>query len=552
MLWCNECEALSITSDPPCHQMGMQMKPLSNDDRKHLSVLADDLAASPTSQMEAYERSCFYRNLMEIRFLAGQVETARENLGYISDLSQRAAAAEWIAKELSSIGEIDLAIEIAKDLFELSYQSSAMANVAKHVYSTSSLDTALALVENIPNPETRWETSLFFCRSEAQIGNCHSAYRIAETIKFASFRAWALLAVAECYENCSNHLEPSNKFSDVLDIAWEVENHLVRSLIFLELANSFIVRREKEKAKPILQMAASFASMVEDPVEGLEALLNCGIVQISISDFETAKKTAKDISFALEYVDWRYGKANALRGRLLAFSTIVGECLNGITCDSAPSKLNELDDLLGASHELSTVGLTDDATALTERAVDLLLTLDASDVEIITGGFSHASLTKCDLDHAIKITKKVEEIHGSISITLTDICAISEFMAENIGREQAINYLRSESKKISLLPLDFQELAYEIFIKSQERIGDHEGIKENEQALAGVPPEYRSDAEKANIHPLKVFESDLATSIAEGDWSQTKRIMQSIGSISEQTKMLATVLNPHFPSNPVI
>jgi hypothetical protein len=34
----------------------------------------------------------------------------------------------------------------------------------------------------------------------------------------------------------------------------------------------------------------------------------------------------------------------------------------------------------------------------------------------------------------------------------------------------------------------------------------------------------------------------LATSIAEGDWSQTKRIMQSIGSIAEQTKMLATVL----------
>lgn len=518
------------------------MKPLSNDDLKNLSVLADDLAASPTSQMEAYERSCFYRNLVEIRFWAGQVEAARENLGYISDLSQRVPAAEWVAKELASKGEVDLAMEVAKHLFELSYQSSAIANVAKHVYSTSSLDAALVLIEEIPNPETRWETSLFFCRSEAQIGNCHSACRIAEKIKFASFRARALLTVAECCENCPNQLESSNKLSDILDIACEVEDHVVRSSILLELANFFIARREKEQAKPILQLAASFASMVEDPVEGLEALLSCGIRQISIFDFEAARKTAKDVSFALEYVDWRYGKANALRGRLLAFSTAVGECLNGITCGSALAELNELDDLLGASHELATAGLTDDATALAERAVDLLLTLDPSDAEMITGGFSHASLTKCDLDHAIKIAKKVEEVHGSISITLTDICDISEFMAENVGREQAIKYLRSESKKISLLPLDFQGPAYETFLKSQERIGDEEGIKENAQALAGVSLEYRSETEKEKIHPLKAFESDLARAIAEGDWSQAKRIMESVGSIAEQTKILATVL----------
>lgn len=518
------------------------MKPLSNDDRKHLSALADNLATSPTSQMEAYERSCFYRNLVEIQFMAGQVETARKNLGYISDLSQRVPAAEWIAKELASIGEIDLAIEVAKDLFELSYQSSAIANVAKHVYSTSSLDAALVLVEEIPNPETRWDTSLFFCRSEAQIGNCHSACRIAETIKFASFRAWALLAVAECCENCSNEREPLNKFSDVLDIACEVEDHLVRSSILLELANSLISRNEKEQAKPIFQLAASFASMVEDPVESLEALISCGIGQISISDFESAKRTAKDVSFALEYVDWTYGKANALRRRLLAFSTAVGECLSGITCNSALAKLNELDVLLGASHELATAGLTDDATDLTERAVDLLLTLDPSDAEMITGGFSHASLTKCDLDHAIKVAKKVEEIHGSITITLSDICAISEFMAENVGREQAIEYLKSESKKISLLPFDFQELAYETFLRSQERIGDEEGIKENAQALAEVPLEYRSDTEKAKIHPLKAFECDLARAIAEGDWSQTKRIIESVGSIAVQAKVLATVL----------
>ena len=518
------------------------MKPLSNDDRKHVSVLADNLTASPTSQMDAYERSCFYRNLVEIRFLVGQVETARENLSYISDLSQRVPAAEWIAKELASTGEIELAIEIAKDLFELSYQSSAIANVAKHLYSTSSLDAALVLLEQIPNPETRWETSLFFCRSEAKIGNCHSACRIAETIKFASFRAWALLAVAECCENSSNQLEPSNRFSDVLDIAWEVEDHLVRSSILLELANSFIARSENEQAKPILHLAASFASMVEDPVEGLEALLNCGIGQISIFDFENAKKTAEDISFVLEYVDWRYGNANALRGRLLAFGTAVGECLNGIACDSAPAKLNELDDLLGASHELATAGLTEDATALAERAVDLLLTLDPSDAEVFTGGFSYASLTKCDLDHAMKIAKRAEEIHGSISITLTDICAISEFLAENVGKEQAIKYLQFESKKISLLPFDFQEVAYETFLKSQERIGDEEGMKENAQALAGVPLEYRSDTESANTHPLKAFENDLARVIEEGDWVQAKQVMDSVGSIAEQAKVLANVL----------
>lgn len=518
------------------------MKPLSNEDRKHLSVLADDLAANPTSKMEAYERSCFYRNLVEIQFLAGQVETARKNLDYISDLSQRVPAAEWIANELASIGEIDLAMEVAKDLFELSYQSSAIANVAKQVYSTSSLDAALVLVEGIPNPETRWETSLFFCRSEAQIGNCHSACRIAETIEFASFRARALLVVAECYDKCPNELATSIRFSDVLDVACKVEDHLVRSSILLELANSFIARCDKEQAKPILHLGASFASMVEDPVDGLEALLNCGIGQISISDFDGAKKTAKDISFALEYVDWRDGKANALRARLLAFRTAVGECLSGMTCDSAPAKLNELDDLLGASRELATAGLTDDATALAEQAVDLLLTLDPSDAEMFTGGFSHASLAKGDLENAIKIAKKVEEIHGSISITLTDICAISEFMAENVGREQAIKYLRSEGEKISLLPLDFRELAYETFLESQKRIGDVKGIKESAQALAGVPIEYRCEAHKANIHPLKEFENDLARAIAEGDWSQTKRVMEAVGSIAEQAKILATAL----------
>jgi tetratricopeptide (TPR) repeat protein len=518
------------------------MKPLSIDDREHLSVLVDNLAASPTSQMEAYERSCFYRNIVEIQFLVGQIEAARKNINYIADLSERVPVAEWMAKELASIGEIDTAMEIARELFELSYQSSAIANVAKHVYSTSSLDAALVLVDEIPNPETRWETCLFLCRAEAQAGKYRSAYRIAEKIKFASFRAWALLAVAECYENCSDQHESSNKFNDVLDVACEVEDHLVRSTILFALANALIARREKEKAKPILQLAASFASMVEDPLESLEALLNCGIGQISISDFETAKKTAKDVSFALEYVDWSYGKANTLRGRVVALATAVGEYLDGITCDSTLATFNDLNDLLGASHELATAGFTDDATVLAEKAVELLLTLDPSEAEIITGGFSHASLTKCDLEHAITIAKKVEEIHGSISITLTDICAISEFIAENVGREQAIQYLRPESKKISLLPLDFQELAYKKFLKSQEIIGDDEGIKENANALARVPIEYCSDTEITKRHPLKALESDLIRAIAEGDWGQTKKIMESIESISEKTSILASAL----------
>lgn len=473
---------------------------------------------------------------------AGKLEAAIENLANISLLSVRMPVAEWVASELVSIGEIDRAMIVAKDLFDLSYQSSVIANVAKHVYDSSNLDSALEYVQSIPDPETRCATFLQFCRSEAFIGDCHTANRIAKKIDFPSFRARALLAVAECYEKRCSELAPLNIFSDVFEIAHKVEDHLVRSSIFLELANSLIVRGENERAKPIIKLAASFASMVVDPLKSLEALLNCGIVQASIFDFASAKKTAKDVAFALEYVDWRLGDAWALRGKLLAFSIVAGECLDEITCDDAPTKFPDLNDILEASYELATAGLKEDATALAERAVALVPNLDPSDFQAFVGGFSYASIIGGDLDHAIEIAKKVEKIHGSIGITITDVCGISELMAKKIGREHAINYLQSEAKKISLIPLKDQEFAYETFLKTQRVICDEVGIEENLKALERVPLEYRSGSEEAEDSPLKLPARALAEAISERDWTQARKILESIETISDQAEVLATAL----------
>lgn len=519
------------------------MMSLSNDAQKQLSDVVDNLAASTSLEMDSYERSRFYRNILEIRVMIGHVDKARETIPNISDTSERISSAEWMADELVSRGEIDLAMEVADDIFELSYKSSVIANAAKYVYSNISLASALAMVDEISNPETRWETCLFLCRAEAKCGSCDSALNIAKKIEFPSFRAHAFLAVAECYEHCYSQSAKAIKFSDILEIAHKVEDHLERASIFLDLSKFLISKSCLQQAKPTLQMSASFASMIEDSVDGLEALLKCGFVQLSILDVEGANKTAMDISFTLEYVDWSYGKATTLRGSLLAFSSAVGQSLKADECYGFSS---EVFDLLEASTELVNAGLGDKAIDLAERAADRLTTIDLADVEMIAGGFSHASLAKGDLDHAMKLVQKVERINGSISITITDICEISEFMSKNVGKDQAIEYLQAEVKKIPSIPIDCQELAYTNFIQALENLGENDCLEECRQALAKLPIEYRSDTNETEIaswtEVKEEIERTLLLEILAGNWSQTKMLLETMDSVAEKARLLSSAL----------